>query len=370
MKAWLLGVGIIATAFACSKSSKKPLANIKTCDPPPGGSCNTVMCGGNSALINAFPVHGLRPDGECSDEQIQLVPGSLDGACDGATLDMQGNRLVGRMEDGTIKCQGSALKGTSFEVRSWKGSERIEITEVTEYNAPNGVTRPAYRMEWTKQPDKDPNGKRQGLCAKEGQKLRLALNLKAMKFTDDLAEPDKNLVIPIQSELYDEQGNAIPIRPQWKLQKREWMHLACVDDALAKRSVFHQQTSDLSRSRAALRMWTADYCGGLPFTVRGKWIAWANASDLEIEAQWTEQGAACVTAPRILRTNGVETLPTTVTKRLKDLCKGCTTVADWMKAATTCHKEDGTTVETYLQPCDPCSGPGCPLESRNVKSEP
>jgi hypothetical protein len=319
------------------------------------------MCGANSALINAFPVNGLRPDGECSPEQIQLVPGSLDGACAGATLDMQGDKLIGRALDGSLKCEGIALKGTTFEVRSHDGHERIEITDVTEYTAPNNEKHAAYHMEWVK------NGTRHGLCSKDGQKLRKELNVPAMKGWEDLPAPTADLVIVVNSELYDKFGKFVPVDPSWKVQKPEWMNLACVDDGLAKREVFHLHTADVTRSRAALRMWTADYCGALPATMRGELIAWENTAGLETEAQWTENGASCLPAPRILRENGVPTVPTHLTQRLKDLCNNCKTLPEWMKALTTCRKEDGTVDRVIPVKCPACPvGTNCPLESKNV----
>src|SRR5690349_1304850 len=62
-------------------------ADVKKCDPPPAQACSHIGCGANSAQINAFPINGLRPNGDCNDDQMQLVPKSMDGAkCKGMTL--------------------------------------------------------------------------------------------------------------------------------------------------------------------------------------------------------------------------------------------------------------------------------------------
>src|SRR5678816_1828208 len=54
-------------------------------------TCNPYQCGTNSPSMNAFPINGLRPDGECNFDGIQLIPGSMLGGkqnkCKGATLD-------------------------------------------------------------------------------------------------------------------------------------------------------------------------------------------------------------------------------------------------------------------------------------------
>lgn len=384
MKLWLF---VALLALGCG-SKKKPEdkdkpppgpgsnlgpTDLVKCDPPPGSACNHVNCGGNSALINAFPINGLRPNGDCNGDGMQLVPGSLKGGkCTGnMTLDIAGDKLIGT--DGTNKCEGIDLEGASFEIRTAKGSERITIAEVTEYTAPNGKKFPAYRMEW-----KDNNGTKTALCEKGGQELRKKLGVAAMKWSDDLPDPEHELVIPIVSELYDEDGAAVakPL-PGWQDKtKIEWNHLACVDDALAKRSINgHFKPSDPAFSRAALRMWTADYCGGRPFTMRGRMFAWGNDPELPIEAQWTEDGASCLTKPRIIFNNGNEEAPKKTTKLLDAFCKAsgkdCKLAQTWIDEAKTCTKpRDGNSTSStdhVLPDCKPCTGSSCELQSQNVK---
>jgi hypothetical protein len=283
------------------------------------------------------------------------------------TLDIEGDKLVGR--DGANKCEGKDLEGASFEIRTAKGAERITIAEVTEYTAPNQKKFPAYRMDW-----KDNSGQKTALCSKEGQKLRDKLGVQAMKWSDDIPDPQNELVIPIVSELYTETGAPVPKRAWWQDQtKLEWNHLACVDDALAKRTVNGQyNASDLPRSRAALRMWTADYCGGRPFTMRGKMIDWGNDPSLPIEAQWTENGASCLTKPRIIFENGKEVVPSKPTKLLAEFCKAsgkdCAKLQTWIDEAKHCTKDNNAFQRVEdLKDCGPCTAPACTLESRNPK---
>jgi ADYC domain len=374
------GTGSVGSGSAGSGSGSGSI--LPKCTTPPEPACNIAMCGGNSAVINAFPINGLREDGECSPEGAQLVPGSMAGPhCAGATLSMENKKLVGRNADGTIKCKNEKLVGATFLMRTEFEEEMLKIFDVVDYAYdPNDATKTvtAYRIIWTKEDEDDITGRKKGLCtSKQGRKLRKKLKMKYVKYTDvpDLPDPSKELVIPVRSELYDAEGNFVPVNPVWKLQQKEWLNLACVDDALAKRTLHHQMSANDIENRAVLRMWTADYCGGLPFTMRGKGINWSKKPNLEIEAQWDDKGATCLTAPRLLRTDqGQPVVPTDMTKRLKQLCPpatapttNCTTLAGWMTTATTCLKSDGT-LDRVLPACTPCTGPNCPLESRIPKN--
>jgi hypothetical protein len=339
--------------------------------PPPGPGCSYAHCGGNSARINAFPLNGFRTNGDCNDDQIQLVPGSMQGGrCDGMTLDIEGDKLVGR--NGTTTCKDEQLEGASFKIRTKDKNARITIVEVTTYVAPNGRVFPAYRMDWKLNNDEHP------LCGKEGQKLREKLGVQSMKWHEDISDPQKQLVIAIKSELYDETGTAVEkARAWWKDPATvEWNHLACVDDALAKRTINDQhKPTEPAVNRAALRMWTADYCGGRPFTIRGKFIDWDDPN-LPIEAHWNETGAACLTKPRIVVENGKDTVPKKTGKMLDKWCaesgEDCMTVKGWIAAAKQCRK--GTRKnnvydrEEDIPDCaGPCAAPKCLLQSSNVK---
>lgn len=361
----MFGVVVVLAVIGCgstkdnAKDNTKDDVKDKGLCPRPGRACNTFMCGGNSAIANAFPVNGWRAD-ECSPEGIKLVKGSLDGACAGQTLDIKDGKLVGTKSDGSIGCSEATLKDSSFEIGSYKRTERIKIADVlVDWTAPNGAKRTAYQMEWVDGPNKH------GLCAKDGQKLRKKLGLEEMYDSSDLPDPQAQLVIPLVSEIYDEEGLVADSKP--------WNHLACIDDALAKRSLYQLDDADPKKSRAALRMLTADYCGGTAWTVRGEWIEWAHTNELNVEAQWDDNGAKCLTAPRLLRDdNDQEVEPSKKTEHLlKRLCKKspskCKNIEDWKTEMKTCRNQDGS-VARVLQTCDVCSDPtACALASKNAK---
>lgn len=357
----MFGVVVALALLGCgskTESTKEGALDKGLC-PKPGKMCNTFTCGGNSAIANAFPVNGWRAD-KCSPEGIKLVKSSLDGPCAGQTLDIKDGKLVGIKDDGTVGCSEAALKDASFEVGSHKGTERIKIADVlVSWKAPNGTERTAYKMEWVDGSNKH------GLCSKDGQKLRKKLGIEPMYDSDDLPDPEAQLVIPIVSEIYDEEGFVADSDP--------WNHLACVDDALAKRSLYQLENPDAKKNRTALRMVTADYCGATAWTVRGEWIEWGHTNGTNVEAQWDDKGATCLTAPRLLRDDNDQVVePSKKTEHLlKRLCKKspskCNKVEDWLTEMKTCRKNDGT-VDHVLPDCSECTDPNtCPLSSKNAK---
>lgn len=363
----LLGV-VAMFALGCGSKSDKSNTEDKTevkdkdddkglCKKP-GAMCGTYACGGNSAIVNAFPINGWRA-GECVHEGSQVVKESLDGPCQGQTLDIKNGKLVGLTKDGKEGCVEGALKGASFEVGGIKkGTERILIADVNvDWVAPNGTKRTAYKMEWVEGPN------HWGLCSKDGDKLRKKLGLEVYKDHEAVPAPTAPLVIPLVGEVYGDEGQVV--------HSDVWNHLACVDDALAKRSLYQLESTDKKKNRAALRMLTADYCGSTAWTVRGEWIEWGNTNGLNVEAQWNDKGATCLTAPRLLRDDNDQPVLPPPNAHLKHLCKyppgGCKTIDDYMKEMRTCRKIDGT-VDHELLECKECSDPStCPPSSKNAK---
>jgi hypothetical protein len=372
---------LIATASGCkekntvtssptgSNTPSPPDASVlPDCAPPPG-ECHSAACGGNSPQRNAFPVNGIRTNGDCNPDGVQLLADLIDGVgdCKNAKLDMRDGKLVGR-KGKKVECEGTELQGASFEVRnSNKDKAAIKIVQVTTYKSDNGEEREAYLLESVKTPGT-------GLCRWQASNdFRVnELKLKPIKYLDELDEPKHNLVIALRSELYYQDGNPVEPKDKWQSHEREWINLACVDDALAKRSLYDLNNSEsLSRGRKALRMLTADYCGGEPATTRGIEIAWTPGKLWE--SRWTESGAACLTAPRLLHTKGeTPALPDYIPKHLKDQCEPGCTAAKLDKIIRTCFVPDPTQVvdagvptkliEKPLDPCKPetaCPPEGC-----------
>jgi hypothetical protein len=284
---------------------------------------------------------------------------SLDGSCAGQTLDIKDGKLVGLNADGTEGCVEAALKGTSFEIGTYKGEARIAIADVfVDWTAPGSTAkRTAYQMEWSD------GGTKYGLCAKDGQSLRKKLGLDRLHDTADLPDGKAQLVIPLVGEVYGEEGEIVT--------SDAWNHLACVDDALAKRTLYELEDKDPAKNRAALRMLTAAYCSDTSWTVRGEWIEWGHKNEFNVEAQWDENGATCLTAPRLLRDDNDQAVKPSNSEHLKRLCKkvngGCKTVDEFMTEMKTCRKQGGGVIRV-IEPCKECTDPAtCPLASKNAK---
>jgi hypothetical protein len=340
-------------------------ANVDYCEPGEP-ECMLTSCGGNSATINSFPINGLRLDGECNPDGVQLLPGSMLGGvedrCRGSTLTVRDNQLVGVRRNGTVACEGHDLAGASFVVRSWvkkPGSEErrtlaIRITDMKLHRA-DGATqeRMAYRM----------ISDGQSLCTASGSsKARQDLGLELITGLTDPSESEKLYVIPVWSELYYRGGIRVPTKGKWRAQSPEWLNLACVDDGLAKRSLYGLHTDNVSRSRAALNMLVARYCGERHITKRGVNIAWEQVPALKLEAKWGPEGAVCVSRPRLLHLDGDDAkIPSGLTDDPATVCSNCSTAKEWLDKLRACEYayRPGHAPATAIPTCEDCSSPAC-----------
>jgi hypothetical protein len=374
LRTHVLVLGLAALASSCDlRPAPEPAPtllatnDVPPCEKPGGGDyCGTGSCGANAPTINGFPINGLRANGECNKEGVQLVPGSLAGGatgrCAGATLDYEDNHLVGRAADGSIKCRDKDLVGATFEVRSWvprsasdptKLSARIRIDDANPHSQDRAETRIGYSLREVSSP-----GSGGTLCGAEAAtRLRGQLGLKP---TPGLASPsaETDVVIPVASELYDNDGSWVPVAKGWRDRSRTWLNLACAGDALAKRSLYQLYSDSTERSRANLRMLTANYCGDRPLTMRGMLVRWVDGTPERREAQWSSDGATCLEKPRVIyRDSAVpQNVPDYLPPELKKLCGGkeCASLDAWIAAAHQC----GTGNDARTIPRCPASASG------------
>jgi hypothetical protein len=113
-----------------------------------------------------------------------------------------------------------------------------------------------------------------------------------------------------------------------------WITIACLDNAVAKmkfmgygpNQAFPGQgtPATVNQRQSTIRMIMADYCGdGVSFTEDGTKLNWENLAEtvspdtaplwLDVEALWDEDGAICLSNPRLVTLPEVEahcTLPT------------------------------------------------------------
>lgn len=259
--------------------------------------CQSPTCGGNSPVVNGFPINGVHPAGACNAEQVRLMPKSLGGGGCGrrATLDVdERGRLIGT--SGTAgTCSGDALKGSRFTVRRRDRSIEITIADLKEISF-HGRTHIAYLL----------TSGAGSLCNPEhANDARKRLGLLPIKplvvktadgsIVQPKAEDGDDYVIPIEGELYDLLGMPLTIKPA-----EGWFSLACVQDALAKRTRYGLASPEVEKHRAALHLLTANYCGNKPYTVRGIDIHWAAPAQNPIpEARWGATKARCINKARL-----------------------------------------------------------------------
>lgn len=300
------------------------------------------------------------------------MSGGAGGKCSGATLSIVNEELVGMGPVGHPLCQGTELEGATFEIRSWKyqgdpkvGSLRVLIEHVGTYEATDIEKRTAYFLALADQ-------RGVSLCAPDASKAaRLQLGLKPLTGLGGPPQGGTDMAIPLSSELYNVQGIPIQRGTEWHGNGVEWLNLACVGDALAKRSLYQlYSATDVAKNRAAMGMLTANYCGDRPLTVRGtrfRWKPCGQTTGVNVEARWTEKGASCLYRPRALyRASDVESIP----PELEDICVDahnapmkCANLDEWKRAARRCS-------DTESLPAT-CAGDICVFESEPVlPSEP
>lgn len=135
------------------------------------------------------------------------------------------------------------------------------------------------------------------------------------------ASPGDTIVTVLRDVVYDDS-------PDMVVDQLGWMTWACMGNAAAKMKLmsygrytnFDQgYPATEAQRRATIRMLTADYCGqGVSFTAQGTLLDWQNAigtvtpehdpdpSWENVEAIWDEDGALCLSTPRLATLSEVE----------------------------------------------------------------
>src|SRR5262249_30591872 len=153
----------------------------------------------------------------------------------------------------------------------------------------------------------------------------------------------------------------VPTRGAWKMRSAEWLNLACVDDALAKRSLHRYFTDDAAASRAALAMFVARYCGERHITKRDVKIEFEIADDKtakldakKLEAKWGPDGALCVSRPRMMYLDGATPKIPSGSNNQDDVatvCSDCTTPNAWLEHLRDCAFGSGEAPKTPIPTC-------------------
>lgn len=356
---------VFATVFAvhgCGSKHVDPVQNtlVPQCQHPQEPvlqGCPSQTCGGNSPAVNTFPVNGVRPHGQCDREGIQLMPGSLQGGgCgQGADLTNDGNVLIG-VRDGAEVCRAGDpahdLVSATFDVRSFNGTTlTITISEsrmLTTYTTYRG-----YKL--------TVGGT--SLCnSTASSDARTALGLAPYPPVGQIGpvDPDVDLIMALDSEMWA--SNEVPADNLYAEEKAhetltgQWLQFACVEDALAKRTLFGLDNGTDAKSRAALHMITANYCGTGPYTMRGIKINWTGTDVIGQESAWDANHAICLDKARLLYTTDPPSVPSGPDVPKPPTCpqSGPCTVDQWLAGVRglcnlhdTCQPNQGV-IQSYL----------------------
>lgn len=278
--------------------------------PPPcvqalAGPCTGIACGGgNSPFTNIFPVNGVSANGACNADGIQLIPGSLESRQCGPGFDLTFEtdsttgtaKLIGT-KPGHPPCKGPALENATFFVRSPWRRLQLTIDKVEQFPDEAHGQHEGYRITGNRHSTCDLAGARQVLqdlgfrvpAAEEPPESYIAGGY--------VHQASEDLVIAMPGPIFHPH-TAEPI-PGLDLGM---FNLACAGDALAKTN-FYGLGRNAQFAKAALRMFTANYCG-TRLTVRGMQIEWEVSptakGERETEAWWDQDGRAiCIEHPRL-----------------------------------------------------------------------
>lgn len=314
----------------------------------PDGICRPP-CPSNSPVVNAFPVNGLDTagSGQCNPEGVQVVPGSAHGSgCGSGSLVFDADKrvLAVKTADGKL-CAGEKIAHTSFTVQSFNNASVVfTIDARIELAGASGQKREAYRI-LASTGSAGSNDQLSVCDSRRSDEIRMSLGLGAAgSFTAVAGSATDPGTEPVPS-LDPDYAIALP-DPLFSATVREiaadgvFFNLACVNDALAKRTldgiVKEKDSEDVQI--AALRMMTATYCDR-PRTARNmKFHFDATHGNLATDAEswWTATRAMCLQNARLRQlgdygqvTLGPDLIPSGCAKGSDGSPSPCKTWTDW-----------------------------------------
>ena len=275
---------------ACSVGGTVPATEFRDTG---GVSCPPQQCPPNSPRVNDYAIPELSLTGAYNEFDVRVV-GIRDGNNNLRKLAVNGDELVAKTFTDAFVASGQGLVGWRIELQT-ASQETLFVhvrgyttTGLSQSNHP--YTPSAYALAY-EDPD-HPSGY-VNVCPED----------------DD---PNATIVTVIGGETYDRDDITV------NAGMAGWVTLACAEEAGFKMKMLgyspnvslgaSASPSTWEQRQATLKMITADYCGtGDSYTEQGTHVNWYNAGGsvgtpnyaLAIEAYWTEQGAICLTTPRI-----------------------------------------------------------------------
>lgn len=293
---------LLATALGCVDGELHGTAYFE--ENGNGGGCEEFGCGGNSGVVNGFPISELSLDGYWSQQGFRIT-GYRSASGGAMTLNVHDGKFFVVWPTGAETTFSDRHAGAKILVQRDPGvagapleNYEIRIDSVgTIKSLANGApTVYSYMLSYS-----DPaTGKHVPLC-----------------WAPDAADPElwvRTYAVLVVNERYDTETSVV--RPTKEIG---WFNIACAGSALAKMKLLGYDPETPSSSsfftrpsqrQATLKMLTADYCGtGHSYTTTGQPLLWqntqgwfsdpfANPSATSFEAVWTENGAICLDVPR------------------------------------------------------------------------
>lgn len=299
------------------------------------GKCGAWQCGANSPVVdNVLAFHDLHLQGLPNDAGLSLHRPAMVARGEEYDLAIENNQIVGRQLRHD-ELWGNELVGAEILLDTKDASPaykiRIEKVRMLEFPFPEGVheQQEVYVFSWsaaatpsgttTDAGSSAPNPTFTNLCSNPPFEFFAKYGQNHNRVRSELfgMNPDEALVFS---------GDRIDANRKLMSETADpsWFNVGCAGHALAKLQLTRNTlasrpplpflASTHAMRQATLKLLTADYCGtGRAFTVAGQPLGW-KGSDAEskgnfdpvpiealngIEAFWNENGAICLTTPRV-----------------------------------------------------------------------
>lgn len=315
-------LGALAFTGGCIDADGPSVAPIARAPRGGGGDpCTQAWrCGSNSPVLNNEKgFHELNLYGEPNDAGLRLHSPAMVLHETTFNLAIERGKIVGYSDDGATVLAGPDLVGAEIwlDTEDQSPAYKIDIRDVRPMTFPFGTPDPVetYVFGW-----RDAAGTSSGsnLCANPPYDL---LNRSGGQNNRDSAAFAELLGMDPDTALVFEGDRIFPTTKTMNMDQdwdRSWFNIGCAGDTIAKLHLTRNTLASRSSSyrpthakrQAALKLLTGDYCGtGRAFTVPGQPLQWKGHWDdprnyyfapiAGIEARWNENGATCLTTPRM-----------------------------------------------------------------------
>jgi hypothetical protein len=308
---------MLVTLGACAVDQppvdEPPVQSTSTQTVGTGSSCVEMVCGSNSPQIDVVGFHELSLVGQAEKHGLALdiVNGRAQIITATGSYDLRvRNAFITGERNGVTMVSGAALIGARIPLHRGMQHFAIVIRGARTMNYFVGVPAAlgAYTLEWQTESRGEQSPP---LCNNIKGLVDIITNDQDDKGRFELMGMTTIETVVFEGDRVDEVGKRMS-----RVADDRWINIGCAGHTLSKllltHNTIHSQTLGLPRAweqrQATLKLLVADYCNtGDAFTVAGQKLVWQGDSVMFfkpppylLEARWTEAGAACLNAPRML----------------------------------------------------------------------